>query len=216
MIGAPQPCRFDGDDAPDAPRVWALAVARDVPGASPEATRQRARDQARATLRALLAEHFALPLSAIALDDRRGARVRAVLVAGTPVPPGWATLGLSISHEADVALIALRTAGPVGVDLAALPVGWPGEDDAADVLQRQAALYLGPDHAAAQRGADAAAFVRGWAALEARLKCLEAPLAEWSPALAARLARCDTAALALPPDLAARLPAPAAAAVAWA
>ena len=144
-----------------------------APGASPEATRQRARDQVRATLRALLAQHFQLPLSAIAVDDRRGARVRAALVAGTPVPPGWATLGLSISHEAGVALIALRTAGPVGVDLAALPVGWPCEGD---VLQRQAALYLGPDHAAAQPGADAAAFVRGWAALEARLKCLETPL----------------------------------------
>ena len=211
MTGAPQPCRFDGDDAPGAPRVWALAVDHGAPGASPEATRQRARDQVRATLRALLAQHFQLPLSAIAVDDRRGARVRAALVAGTPVPPGWATLGLSISHEAGVALIALRTAGPVGVDLAALPVGWPCEGD---VLQRQAALYLGPDHAAAQPGADAVAFVRGWAALEARLKCLEAPLAEWSPALAARLARCGTAALALSPDLAA--PTPAAAAVAWA
>ena len=211
MTGAPQPCRFDGDDAPGVPRVWALAVDHGAPGAAPEATRQRARDQVRASLRALLAQHFQLPLSAIAVDDRRGARVRAALVAGTPVPPGWATLGLSISHEAGVALIALRTAGPVGVDLAALPVGWPCEGD---VLQRQAALYLGPDHAAAQPGADSVAFVRGWAALEARLKCLEAPLAEWSPALAARLARCGTAALALSPDLAA--PTPAAAAVAWA
>lgn len=85
----------------------------------------------------------------------------------------------------------------------------------ADVLRRQAALYLGPDHAAAQPGADAVAFVRGWAALEARLKCLEIPLAEWSPALAERLVRCNGAALALPVDLAARLPAPAAGAVAW-
>ena len=134
MTGAPQPCRFDGDDAPGAPRVWALAVDHGAPGASPEATRQRARDQVRATLRALLAQHFQLPLSAIAVDDRRGARVRAALVAGTPVPPGWATLGLSISHEAGVALIALRTAVLQGLGIAHLPAVVVRDDLAAGRL----------------------------------------------------------------------------------
>ncbi|MFD1711466.1 hypothetical protein FVQ98_12315 [Ottowia sp. GY511] len=211
---APQCCRFAGDGAPDAPRVWALPIDIGAPFSPPEAARQDARSAARAALRALLAEHFALPVHAITLSDQRGAGVRATLAAGTAPPPGWATLGLSISHEASVALVALRTAGPVGVDVAVLPAAWSAH--ANDVaLRQQAALYLGPAHPAAQAGADAACFARGWAAWEARLKCLGEPLMEWSPALAARLGVCQVAALALPAEIAQRLPAPAAAAVAW-
>lgn len=211
---APQRCRFAGDDALGAPRVWGLLVDCGAPSSPPEAARQQARSAARAVLRALLAEQFALPAHAITLSDQRGTGVRATLAAGTAPPPGWATLGLSISHEAGVALLALRTAGAVGVDMAALPAAWSAHANGG-ALRQQAALYLGPAHPAAQAGADAACFARGWAAWEARLKCLGEPLMEWSPALAARLAVCRVAGLALPADIAQCLPAAAAAAVAW-
>lgn len=219
MLPQPLRCHFEADAAPGAPRVWAIALPADPLPAPPEATRQRARHQARTALRALLAQAYALPVNAIHLDDQRGGRVRATLAQGTPPPVGWQALGLSISHTDAVVLLALRPAGAVGVDLAVLPTHW-GADRAA--LRQQAALYLGPAHAAA-RGDDAAqpaarlatCFVQGWADLEARLKCIEQPLAEWSPALAQRLAACHAAALVLPPDIAAHLPTEAAASVAW-
>ena len=184
--------------------------------------RQHARQQARAALRAVLADAYGLPSHVIQLDDQRGVRVRATLAADTPAPPGWQTLGLSISHADSVVLIALCAAGPVGVDVAVLPPDWATGGD--EALRQQAALYLGPAHPAAQAPAEAQAdagaqfgpFVQGWAALEARLKCLEQPLVEWSPALAARLARCHSATLHLPPAVRQALPAISAAAVAWA
>ena len=196
MSLTPEPCRFDGDRAPGAPRVWALQLAGGTPGESPEAARQRARAQARAALRTLLADAFDLPPQAITLDDHRGAAVRAQLAAGTPPQQGWDALGLSISHENGISLIALRTAGPVGVDIAALPKEWLAEGDAA--LRRQAALYLGPTHPAVQPGADGARFVRGWAELEAKLKCIGQPLSEWVPALAAHMAELNAGCLRLP------------------
>ncbi len=217
------PCHFDGDDAPGAPRVWACLWQPVAASASPETTRQRARDQARAALRALLADAYRLPASVIQLTNQRGARVRASLAQGALQPPGWSALGLSISHaEGDalaliaLALIALCPAGPVGVDLASVPAGWAND---AEALRRQAALYLGPSHAAAigdvAAGDRAQHFAQGWAELEARLKCLEQPLTEWSPALAQRLARCSRAALRLPPEVRQTLPAASRAAVAW-
>ena len=105
----PLPCRFDGDHVPDAPRVWALAL--NAPGLPPEAARQHARTLARTALRALLAEHFQLPAHAITLSSQRGALVCAELTPGTPVPPSWPTLGLSISHEHGLTLLALHAGG---------------------------------------------------------------------------------------------------------
>ena len=228
MPPAPQPCHFEGDGAPGAPRVWALQLPAAAPDERPETSRQRARDQVRLALRALVARHYQLPAHAIQLSDQRGTRVHATLVTSAPLPAGWHTLGLSISHAplggpaGSVALIALRPAGLVGVDLAALPPGWAAGDDHA--LRRQAALYLGPAHPAAAAADDpaqpadhrATRFVQGWAELEARLKCLGQPLAEWSPALVQRLARCRSAAVQWPAAVRQLLPAASAAAVAWA
>jgi hypothetical protein len=221
MISAPIPCRFAGDDAPGAPQIWACRWNTDCLGDSPEAARQRARDQARTALRALLADTFQLPAAAILLDDQRGSRVHAWLVDGTPPPAGWHTLGLSISHADSVALLAVRPAGPVGVDLTVLPPRWAASHG--DALRLQAALYLGPEHPTALADTDRAlcpdrlvsCFAQYWAELEAGLKCLEQPLMEWSPALAQRLSACRTAALVLPGAIRGLLAAPSAAAVAW-
>lgn len=203
------PCRFVGDDAPGAPRVWACQCQPGPAGEQPERTRQRARDHARALLRELLAVTFQLPADAIWLDDQRGRPLRAQLSPGTPAPPGWPALGLSLSHAGADTLIALRATGPVGVDLAPLP-DWPRAE-----LLRLACDYLGGAVAQSLAEHDEGpllwrAFAAKWAAHEATLKCLGLALREWSPALAAQLPSSMGIALALPDALRNN-----AAAVAW-
>jgi 4'-phosphopantetheinyl transferase len=186
----PTRCGFAGDEAPGAPRVYVLPAPVAPAGAPPEAARRLARQHARAALRHLLAHDLGCAPEAIDLSDTRGQPVRAA---------GHERIGLSISHEHVLSLLALCPDGAVGVDVARVPAA-----SDADELRRAAHLFLGPNVAAAldQQAHEATfliAFAAAWAAHEARLKCIGRPLVEWSPALSARLAGVRSAAVELPP-----------------
>lgn len=140
--------------------VWALAT---PPGAP------------RGAVRVLARKALADLLGVTTLTNVRGEPPRA---------PGRPDLHLSLSHAEGLSLLACHSA-PIGVDVQAMPV----QADAAT-----AALFLGPDwhpgHSGqAQKAHISIAFSDAWTQHEARLKCAGEPLVEWSPALAARLAR---------------------------
>lgn len=92
---------------------------------------------------------------------------------------------VSFSHQANASLLALCVRGAIGVDLVDLDgLALASQQD----LVATAALYLGPDGAAAVAAAPLASVARirfalRWAGLEARLKCLGRELDEWQPAL---------------------------------
>jgi 4'-phosphopantetheinyl transferase len=107
-------------------------------------------------------------------------------------------LGISVSHEIGLSLLAVRRSGPVGVDLLQLP----DTPDWQPQMTTLASDYLGPD--SARRIAEQPAhegsvqFARDWTAHEARLKCLGLGLSEWSAALEKDLSRCRVQELDLP------------------
>jgi hypothetical protein len=97
---------------------------------------------------------------------------------------------VSISHDANVSLVAWCTAGAVGIDLVLL-------DSLAQAsvqeLVATARLYLGPEAAQdvaeeEQFSAAKTCFALHWASMEARLKCLGLALDEWCSARAQSLA----------------------------
>ena len=161
--------------------VWIAAV--DTPATANRAT---ARQAVRAALCELLAGHL-------------GEAPPLVETPGQPLRLGGpnAGVGLSFSHETGLSLLAVHFTGPVGIDLLreqALPTD-------AEEIAGLAAAYLGPEITEKLRLTAAlvrpTAFAAAWTAHEAALKCLGLPLQEWTPALAAELARCRTQALAL-------------------
>lgn len=164
--------------------LWLAAVA------TPYTTqRDAARRAVRELLHMALGRRLACPPDAVALRSAPGEALR---VEGRP------DIGLSVSHEAGLSLAAIHWAGPVGIDLLALPEAPVWQDD----LARLAGDYLGPA-AAARLGALPAderrpGFAAAWTAHEARLKYLGIGLAEWQPALDRRLAACPVRPLALP------------------
>lgn len=198
-------CSFEGSARPGAPRVLAIAIPAQ-PG-PPEATRAAARQQARAALAEALGAWLGCGAAAITISSERGQAPKATLARAEPgdaaLAATLAAIGLSISHAPGLTLVAWHPRGAVGVDVQSL------DDAPADAAERQrlAAQYLGK-HLASSRATALGgqsltaitkiAFARAWAAQEARLKCLNEPLREGSPALAARLAQCLTLPLALP------------------
>lgn len=152
--------------------------------------RQAARLAIRARVRASLAAWGALDERAIELVCVAGAAPYALLRRAGAVQ----RVGLSISHDGNLSLAALRPHGAVGIDLMQVR--------AVPDLQQVARDYLGPEAAAALAGVApdrrALAFARAWSAHEAQLKCLGLGLVEWEPALSRRLARCVTRALDAP------------------
>lgn len=85
---------------------------------------------------------------------------------------------LSIAHGVDVSCAALSLDANVGVDIVDLY-----ELDGADDLQRTAAIFFSPQAVASLRVLDPhrlkLAFAHEWARLEAGLKLLGRPMAEW-------------------------------------
>jgi 4'-phosphopantetheinyl transferase len=120
-----------------------------------------------------------------------------ISVPGQPIrlAPPWAGIGLSVSHEPGLSLLAINLDGPVGVDLARVA---EIPDDIGAVTRD----YLGPNTARAlgelPSGQRQYAFAQAWTRFEARLKCQALELREWSPELAERLAACCVADLVLP------------------
>lgn len=90
---------------------------------------------------------------------------------------------VSLSHEPGASLLAWCPSGAIGVDLVDLDhLAMASQQD----LTATAALYLGPDGAAAVAAAPLAcearlAFALRWSSLEAKLKCLGLELDEWQP-----------------------------------
>jgi len=107
-------------------------------------------------------------------------------------------LGISISHENGLSLLAIHRSGPVGIDL----LNIAGAPDWQAEISTLAIDYLGPASARSIAGlspsAQMAAFAQAWTAHEARLKCRGLALEEWSAALAAQLSPCCVQQLALP------------------
>ncbi len=169
----------------------ALADARDLYFqclATPETTqRASARLMVRQALRETLALLLPTDREALSLISAPGQPIR--------LEPPWTGVGLSVSHEPGLSLIAIHLAGPVGVDLMRVASA-PADSNA---LARD---YLGPGAAAALAKLPAeqrqCAFAQAWTRLEARLKCLALELREWTPEFEVRLAACSVAELAMP------------------
>ena len=120
-----------------------------------------------------------------------------ISVPGQParLAPPWDGIGLSISHEPGLSLLAINLNGPVGVDLlrvSAIPADF--DNVARDFLGPDAALALARLASEPRRHA----FARAWTGFEARLKCRALGLHEWTPELAERLAACSVAELDMP------------------
>jgi len=165
---------------PSAPSVQIVGV-RGQPD------RATARHTIRTALLAALAAASGLPASSIRLCGAPGEAPYALL--------DGRRVALSISHDGDLSVAALRVdGGAVGIDLMQVT-------DVPDWLP-VARDYLGPACAAAlarvPEPARAAAFARAWSEREARLKCLGLPLAEWRTGEESDLQVCHCLSLALP------------------
>jgi 4'-phosphopantetheinyl transferase len=162
-------------DAPAAVSPVRIVGVRGMPD------RATARRTIRVALLAALAEASGQPASAIQLCGVPGEAPYALL--------DGHRIALSISHDGDLSVAALRLdGGAVGIDLMQLT----------EVPDWQAVArdYLGP--ACAARLAGMPAFARAWSEREARLKCRGLALAEWSACDEPMLAACSCLSLVLP------------------
>ncbi|HEY3432986.1 MAG TPA: 4'-phosphopantetheinyl transferase superfamily protein [Rhodocyclaceae bacterium] len=155
------------------------------------------RTQARRLVRSALVELLAAKLGCdradIQLIDQPGQAVRLAL----PRDKGK-SLGVSISHEPGLSLLAINLHGPIGIDLMQCPEAPPWQTE----IPQLARDYLGPDIARELANlppqAQALLFAKYWTQQEARLKCLGLGLEEWSVARQQQFARLENYALALP------------------
>jgi 4'-phosphopantetheinyl transferase len=168
----------------DAP---ASAAPVQVVGVRGQPDRATARRTIRSALLAALAETSGLPAASIRLCGAPGEAPYALL--------DGRRIALSISHDGDLSVAALRPdGGAVGIDVMQVT----------DVPDWQAVArdYLGPACAAAlarlPAPARAAAFARAWSAHEASLKCRGLALVEWPACNEALLSACACLSLVLP------------------
>jgi 4'-phosphopantetheinyl transferase len=163
----------------DKKRPNLLIVAVNTPNTS---IRDVARQQVRQTLRDLLGDEE--------LVSTPGQAIR-VLRPGSKI-------GISVSHEIGLSLVAINFAGPVGIDLMRplASADWYEQIPtlANDYLGPQSTRYLASLPCAAQLQH----FATAWTQYEARLKCFGLGLQEWQPALAERLSACRIEQLVLP------------------
>jgi len=176
---------WDGGGFADAP---ASDSALQIVGVRGQPDRVTARRTIRAALVAALVEASGLPSASIQLCGASGEAPYALLDDGRRI-------GLSISHDGDLSVAALRLdGGVVGIDVMQVT----------DIPDWQAVArdYLGPACAAALADtpghARAAAFARAWSGHEARLKCRGLALAEWDECDEALLSACACRTLVLP------------------
>lgn len=159
--------------------------------------RDRARSMVRSEIGRALAEKLGAGEGTIPLISQPGHPIR--------LAPPWSHVGISVSHEAGLSVMAIRLDGPIGIDLLRLGPAIPD----IPALSRD---YLGPamsDEIAAQAmDRQGAAFARAWCRFEAKLKCLGLPLREWDPELDRRLAGCSVADLPIGPGWAAAIATP--------
>lgn len=106
-------------------------------------------------------------------------------------------IGLSISHETGMSLVAINISGKIGVDLMALNSSPSIEEIdalATDYLGGEVAEYIKQLSVESKK----ISFTRAWTELEARLKCREQTLTEWHLTKKTLLAECITISLTLP------------------
>jgi 4'-phosphopantetheinyl transferase len=107
-------------------------------------------------------------------------------------------IGISVSHENGLSLLAVRRSGPVGIDL----LRTPDSPDWQDQIPNLTLDYLGPKIAEQIAGLpheeQMAQFAQAWTEHEARLKCRGRALEEWSAAQEEELAPCRVQRLVLP------------------
>lgn len=155
----------------------------------PTMLRTEARQQVRLALREVLATQLGCSPAAIELLAQPGQALKLL-------KPNQ-DIALSISHEPGLSLAAIHLHGAVGVDLMAI-----NSIPVASELHTLATDYLGHTIADQLAGTPAKeqgqAFAQAWTEFEARLKCTEEPLAEWSLARGQRLAPYSCRTLSLP------------------
>jgi len=155
--------------------------------------RDRARQLVRNALREMLAPLLGCTPAAVPLIAESGEPLR---LAGLE-----SAIGLSVSHETGLSLVAIHLNGAVGVDLLQVAeMSMNGNE-----VLRLATDYLGtgvasrlaslPEETRRQ------AFAKAWVGLEAGLKCLGEGLREYSPERQVLLANCRIRELALPTGL---------------
>ena len=157
-----------------APFADLLLAAVDTPKT---ANRSAARQLVRQALQQLLAENLDGPQQ---LLEQPGQPLR--------LAPPHAGIGLSVSHEVGLSLLAIHFAGPVGIDL----LGLQQLPSNPEEINRLAHDYLG------QSLHTPASLAMAWTQHEAALKCLGKPLQEWQAGQATALAACQIHELALP------------------
>ena len=159
---------------------------------TPDSTlREAARAQMRGALREVLSLQLGCAPESIVLKSIPGQPLR------IEQPSHGQNIGLSISHEAGLSVVALRRSGPVGVDILRIAPEFDWQIVACDYLGPQAVRRI----AIQPEPEQPLAFAREWTRLEAGLKCLGLALEEWNPALAQRLGSCHLMALDLPSGL---------------
>lgn len=135
------------------------------------------RKEARQLIRAALSEVLAIKLAClpqhIVLTSQPGQALKLL-------HPSY-NIGLSISHESGLSVAAVNMQGKVGVDLMLNTTGPNGVE-----MQALVRDYFGKERAASisklPKAIQNETFINMWVKLEARLKCLEVDLVEWSPA----------------------------------
>ncbi|QJE01615.1 4'-phosphopantetheinyl transferase superfamily protein [Massilia forsythiae] len=193
-------------DAAAAPAVAPGALVIGVRGR--DAGRNAARHAIRQALGAALARLTGLAPARIVLRTLPGQAPHALL--DPDGDGGRRRVALSISHDGDLSLAAIRTTQAGGNARGGVGNG-AGSGGVGIDLMRSAAIpdwravahdYLGPDAARRLAGLPDAqrpmALARAWSEREARLKCLGLPLAEWDGADARRI---DAAIACLPLDV---------------
>ena len=174
-------------ERPPAVLHWPTSFARtqDLLIVAIETSRTPIRDTARQLVRTVLREI----LGDVELISTPGQAIR---LARTDSP-----IGISVSHESGLSLLAVNFSGPVGIDLLRIP----DDPDWTSQVQALASDYLGPKVARQMSDQTAqdrmTSFAQAWTAHEARLKCQGLALAEWSSELEASLAECCAQPLAL-------------------
>lgn len=107
-------------------------------------------------------------------------------------------VGISVSHESGLSLLAIHFSGPVGIDLLKVADSPDWQTD----IPMLARDYLGPQGARHIAGLAPSEqmlqFCRAWTEHEARLKSRGLALEEWSAALEAELSPCCVQSIALP------------------
>ncbi|MES2180879.1 MAG: hypothetical protein V4493_02130 [Pseudomonadota bacterium] len=151
--------------------------------------RPAVREQVRIALKQTLALLLNCPISEIELFSQPGQAVRLLKPAQN--------IGISISHEPELSLVAINMHGAIGVDAMAtssIPAHIEIHSLATDYLGHQTAEEIArlPENQQSQ------AFAKRWTEFEARMKCKGEPITEWSSTRDSQLAGYHCKALLLP------------------